>query len=67
MADEDVTNGELHRRLTGVETEVHDMRGILVEIRTALAGQAVKVGVVWAGLGMAAAALITALVSIALR
>jgi TRAP-type mannitol/chloroaromatic compound transport system permease large subunit len=64
-SDEDgVTLGELHRRLGAVEGRMDAVQASLVEIKTTLATQGVKVGVVWAGLGVGASALVMAMVSL---
>lgn len=65
-AGDDMTMGEVGRRLQTVDTDMRAMRSDLSEIKAALAGQGVKVGVVWAGLGMGAAALITSSVGTAI-
>jgi hypothetical protein len=64
--DDDVTNGELHRRLSALEGDMRGVQNTLIEIRTTLAGQGVKVGVVWAGLGVGSAALITSIAGLVL-
>ena len=56
---DDMTMGEVGRRLQAVEADVRATRTDLSEIKTALAGQSVKIGIVWAGIGMGVAALIT--------
>lgn len=62
-----MTIGEVGRRLQTVETDVRVVRDDLTAIKAALAGQTVKLGVVWAGLGMGAAALITSSVGTAVQ
>lgn len=103
MAEEDVTLGELVRRLDSISgtvkaidertrtietaqavmgaqlsghieaqsrrTTARDMRCTLhetelAEIEVALAGQAVRVGVMWSALGLAAAAMVTSIVGV---
>jgi hypothetical protein len=63
-ADDDVTNGELHRRLSAIEGDMRGVQTSLMEIKTTLAGQGVKVGVVWSALGVAGAAMVTSLAAI---
>jgi hypothetical protein len=67
IMDDDVTNGELHRRMVILEQDVRGMSSTLTEIKASLAGQGVKVGVVWAGLGVAGSALLISLLGLVLR
>ena len=62
--DDDVTNGELHRRLSTIEGDMRAVQTSLTEIKTTLAGQGVKVGVVWSAVGVSAAAMVTSLASL---
>lgn len=63
MADDDVTIGEVGRRLQTVESDVRGVQTSLTEIKTTLASQSVKVGVVWSALGVASASLISSMVT----
>lgn len=64
--DEGVTIGEVGRRLSSLEGDMRQVQNTLGEIKMSLAGQSVKVGVVWAGLGLGATALITSSVGTAI-
>ena len=55
--DEGVTLGELHRRITAVETDMRSVQTSLAKIETMLACQSIKVRVVWASFGVAGSAL----------
>lgn len=52
MPDEDVPLGELGRNVASLDRRIEDLSKDVVAIKTSPAGQAVKVGVVWAGLGV---------------
>lgn len=63
--DDDVTMAELGRRVKGVEDDLKGMGRDLTEIKTALATQGVKVGVVWTAVGLGASALVSSAISTA--
>ena len=67
MPEDEVTMGELGRRMKGVEDDVKGMGRDLVEIKTSLATQGVKVGVVWTAVGLGASALVSSVVSTAVQ
>lgn len=56
--DEGVTLGEVWRRQVSWEADLRAISRDLTEIKTTLASQGVRVGVVWAGLGVGSSALI---------
>lgn len=67
MRDEgttDVTLGEVWRGQLAVSQRVDRIAGDVADIKATLAGQTVRMGVMWGGLGVAAGAVITTGVTI---
>lgn len=62
--EQDITLGEVWRGQVAINNRVDGMSKDLTEIKTALATQSVKVGVVWAGLGVGGSAFVLALVGL---
>ena len=58
-----VTLGEVWRAHLSIRSSLEEMRQDMSKIKTTLAQQSVKVGVVWTAFGMSLAAIVTAAIS----
>jgi hypothetical protein len=61
-----ITLGEVYRGQLDLKHDVSGLKDSVAAIQSTLAGQGVKVGVFWAGLGVGSAALVTSIAGLIL-